>query len=112
MNTDEREIFHFLKSWGGEYVSAAEIARRASGKKRFHDDPNWAKPVLVNMVERGILENNVNGRYRIKPGARKNKGNRWVAPDIAKLLQENGVEVESAAEPTGEIADDEYYEQL
>jgi hypothetical protein len=108
MDADEREIFHFLKTWGTEFVGAVEIARRAGNKKKFYDDPDWAKPVLLRMAERGILENDVMGRYRIKPVSRKNKNKRWVAPDIAKILQESGVEVEGG----DDVAPDEFYEEL
>jgi hypothetical protein len=110
MDTDEREIFQFLKSWGSDYTSAMEICRRAGSKRKFHDDPTWAKPVLVRMEERGILESNLSGRYRIKP-VKKKKGSQWVAPDIAKILKESGVEVEDAA-GGGEIGEDDYYDEL
>ena len=60
------------------------------------------------MAERGILERDLLGRYRIKPVPRKKKDHRWVAPDIAKILKEGGVEVEDA----GDIESDEYYDQL
>jgi hypothetical protein len=108
MDTEERAIYHFLKTRGSEFVGAMEIARRATGRKRFHDDPDWAKPILMRMADRGILEDDASGRYRIKPLSKKDKNKRWVAPDIAKILQESGVEVEGA----GDIAPDEYYEQL
>ena len=108
MDGDERDIFSFLKTCGADFVAPAEIARRAGSKKRFYDDPDWAKPVLARMLERAIVENNVMGHYRIKPLGKKGKNNKWVAPDIAKILQEGGVEVESA----GEIGSDDYYDQL
>jgi hypothetical protein len=108
MDGDEREIFQFLKSRGEDYVNAVEIARRASGKKRFHEDPEWAKPFLVRMTERGILQADALGRYRVKPVARKGKEKRWVSPDIAKILKESGVEVEGA----NELGSDDYYDQL
>jgi hypothetical protein len=110
MDTDERDIFQFLKTWGAEFTNAKEVARRAASKKKFYDDPDWAKPILMRMEERGILESDIQGRYRIKPVSRKKKGNQWVAPDIAKILKESGVEVEAGGD--GDIADDEYYEQL
>jgi len=110
MDGDERDIFQFLKSRGEDYVNAVEIARRAGGKKRFHEDPDWAKPILVRMTERGILQSDASGRYRVKPVARKGKDKRWVAPEIAKILEESGVEVES--EGASELGSDEYYEQL
>jgi hypothetical protein len=109
MDIDEREIFLFLKTYGADFVAAREICRRASGKKRYHQDHEWAKPILVRMLERGILESNGEGQYRLKP-AKKKKGARWVSPDIAKILQEGGVDVDSPG--TTDIASDDYYEQL
>ena len=108
MDTEEREIFHFLQTWGSEFVSYKEIARRAGGKKKFHENPDWAKPLVMRMQERGVLESDTLGRYRIKPVTSKNKATRWVAPDIAKLLQEKGVKVEGAEETGTE----EYYDGL
>jgi len=96
MDGEEREIFHFLKTWGAEFVGAAEIARRAGNKKKFYEDPDWAKPVLMRMADRGLLQSDNQGRYRIKPVSRKDKNKRWVAPDIAKILQESGVDMEDA----------------
>jgi hypothetical protein len=108
MDSDEKEIYHFLKTWGSEYVSVKEIARRASGKKKFYENPEWAKPILMHMQERGVVESDTLGRYRIKPVAKKDKQKRWVSPDIAKILQENGVQVEGASE----VGPDDYYDQL
>ena len=38
METEEREICIYLKSWNGQFVSGREIARRAAGKRRFRED--------------------------------------------------------------------------
>ena len=111
MDADERDIFQYLKTWGENFSSAMEICRRAGSKKKFHEDPNWAKPVLVRMAERGILESDLAGRYRVKPVGHK-KHKQWVAPDIAELLEEGGAAPEGVAGGSGEIADDEYYESL
>jgi hypothetical protein len=108
MDADEREIFQFLKTRMGDFTAAMEICRRAGSKRRFHQDPNWAKPVLQRMEERAILESDQQGRFRIKPVARKHK-KQWVAPDIAKILQESGVNIDGEG---GGVADDEYYENL
>ena len=108
MDGTERDIFQFLKTGGTDFVGAMEISRRAGNKKRFYEDPDWAKVVLMRMGERGILESDSQGRYRIKPVSRKDKHKRWVAPDIAETLHESGGEVEAG----GDIASDEYYEQL
>jgi hypothetical protein len=109
MDVDEREIFLFLKTYGNDFVSLREICRRAGGKKRYHEDHEWARPTLQRMVERFILETNTEGQYRVKPVAKKKKSDRWVSPDIAKILKESGVEVEGTG---GDVASDEYYEQL
>jgi hypothetical protein len=114
MDADEREIFQFLKSWGGDFIGAREICRRAGGRRRFNDEPEWGKPVLLRMVERGILESNSTGQFRIKPVPKRNKGDKdknWVSPDIAKILKESGVAVEGASEG-GDIGTDEYYDEL
>jgi hypothetical protein len=100
-----------LKSWGNSFVNAREVARRAGGRKKFGDDPEWAKPVLVRMTERSILESDSLGRYRVKPVSKKDRQSRWVSPDIAKILEESGVKVEGVTEGA-ETASDEYYDQL
>jgi len=41
---------------------------------------------------------------------KKKQSKQWVSPDIAKILKESGVEVEAGGD--GDIAADEYYEQL
>jgi len=110
MDVDEREIFLFLKSYGGDFVAAREICRRAAGRKRYDEDHEWAKPILQRMVERAILETNSEGKYRVKPIPKAKKGGRWIAPDIAKILKENGIEPEAAGGP--EMGSDDYYEQL
>jgi hypothetical protein len=112
MDTDEREIFQFLKTWGTDFTGAMEVCRRAGSKKRFHEDPNWAKPILLRMAERGILESDLQGRFRIKPVLKKKKDSKWVAPDIAKILKESGVEMDVNSGGEGEIAEDEYYDEL
>jgi hypothetical protein len=86
-----------------------EVCRRVGNKRRFYEDPNWAKPILMRMAERSILETDIQGRYRIKPVNRKKKA-KWIAPDISKILEDAGVAGEGGEE--GEIATDEYYEQL
>lgn len=95
MDADEREIVHFLQSWGSNFVNGKEIARRASTKKRFGEDPDWAKPVLLRLVEKGVLENDASGRYRMRP-EKHDKSKRWVSPDINKILEEGGKDAGAA----------------
>ncbi|HZI33975.1 MAG TPA: hypothetical protein VFF11_16670 [Candidatus Binatia bacterium] len=116
MDADERDIFQYLKTWGKEYVGVVEICRRAGSKQRYRQDPDWAVPYLGLMVERGILERDAAGRFRIKPRKKLKSGTRWVSPEIAEILnkkagelKEKGVEVDV---PDEHIASDEEYDQL
>ena len=93
MDSDEYEVFNFLKTFAQEWVNAKEICRRAGTKRRFHEDNNWAMPVLMRLKERQILETDIQGRYRIRPASRKDQKNRWVSPDIEKILEEGGIRV-------------------
>jgi hypothetical protein len=104
MDADERDIFQYLKTWGKEFVGIKEICRRAGSKKRYHDDPNWAIPHLVNMTERGELERDAAGRYRVKPKDKAKHNERWVSPEIAEILKNKGIAPEGQAE---EITDAE-----
>ncbi len=108
MDADEREIIHYLSTWGDNFVNAKEIARRASTKKRFNQDPEWAKPVLQRLEDSRIVETDAHGRYRLMPG--HDEEEEWVAPDINKLLQEDGVEVEASGpgEPPEKSDDDNF----
>jgi hypothetical protein len=109
MDIEEREIFLFLKTYGSNYVNGREICRRAGGRRRYDEDHEWAKPILSRMVERGILETNAEGQFRLKPRKKKKEG-MWVSPDIEKILKESGLEVESAGGTEAES--DDFYEQL
>jgi hypothetical protein len=92
MDADEREIFDYLKTFGQDWVSAKEICRRAGGKKRYAEDNNWAKPILRRLKERNLIEGDALGRYRIKTERKRGHEEPWMAPDIEKILREDGVE--------------------
>lgn len=109
MDAEEREVYDYLKIYGEEWVNAKEVCRRAGGKRRYYQDRDWAKPVLLRMKERQIVESDIQGRWRIRPSAKNDRKGPWVAPDIKRILEEGGVQVE--AQPTEESLD-EHYEQL
>ena len=88
-------------------MAAREICRRAGGRRKYDEDHEWAKPILTRMVERGILETNAEGQYRVKP-IKKHKEGKWVSPDIAKILKESGIEVETAEPQSGSEEDYEH----
>src|SRR5690349_11673037 len=103
MDADEREIYYYLKSWRTEYLSAREICRRAGGKKKFRGNEEWAKPVLARMAEKGIVETDPAGHYRLKPMDKKSrKAKHWVSPQIARILKESGKDFNDVV-----MADDE-----
>jgi hypothetical protein len=105
MDSEEREIVQYLRSWGKEFVGVREICRRAGGKRRFHEDENWAVPILETLAERGVLERDAMGRYRLKPKPKSKSGGRWLSPEIAEILKtksadlkEKGIEVETTSD--------------
>lgn len=111
MDAEEREIYFYLKAWKHVFVSAREICRRAGGKHRFRQDPDWAKPALARMVERGILETDAAGHYRIRPPDKKVTGpKRWVAPQVACILKQSGKDFSGILEDEDEL--DRYYDSL
>ena len=91
MDADEKEVCNYLKSWSGQFVSGREIARRAAGKWRFREEPNWAAPVLLRLVEKGILESDASAYYRLLPtDKKKKKPKKWVSPQIKAILDQSG----------------------
>lgn len=110
MDAEEREIFYFLKSWRNQFVSSREVCRRAGGKKKFQSAPEWAKPLLTRMVERGILETDAAGHYRIRPPQPKGAMKRWVSPQIAAILRKGGGQGADIVISDSDV--DEYYDKL
>jgi len=86
MDADEREICLYLKGWPGQFVSLAEISRRAGGKRRGRQEPSWALPVLGRLMEKGIIEADSTGHYRLIKRSKKETKKRWVSPHIQKIL--------------------------
>jgi hypothetical protein len=96
VNADEKEVCNFLKSWRGQFVSGREVARRAGGKWRFRDDPNWAMPILLHLVEKGFVESDAAGYYRLRPTEGKKKAQKWVSPQIKAILEKSGKDFSEA----------------
>lgn len=114
MDADEKEIYNFLKSWKHEFISAREVCRRAGGKRRFRNEPDWAKPPLVRMVERGILEVDAAGHYRLKPPPANwdKRKRRWASPHIANILKNSGKDYSRSIMEIDDKELDEYYDSL
>ena len=98
MDADEREICLYLRGWPGQFVSVAEISRRAAGKRRGRQEPNWALPVLSRLLEKGILEADSTGHYRLIRRPTKEKKKRWVSPHIKTILERSGKSFEGVQE--------------
>jgi hypothetical protein len=92
VNADEKAIIEYLKSWPYSFVSGKEIARRASGKARHDKEPGWAVPLLAQMVQRGAIESDHLGYFKLKPEDRRKKKReqKQVSPQLLKILKSSG----------------------
>jgi len=110
MDADEREVYYFLKGQTPQYVTVNSICRYAAGKQRFRDSPDWAKPALLRMLERGIVEMDDTDAYHLKPMPQSNVRKRWVAPQIADILKKGGPRFDQVIKHEDEA--DVYYNSL
>jgi hypothetical protein len=99
MDSEERDICSFLEAMAGQFVSAREIARRAGGKWRFQEDPNWPVPALLRLMENGIVKSDAAGRYGLGNPTKKAAPQRWISPQIKKILEESGKNFGPAVKP-------------
>ncbi len=110
MTAQERDIYYYLKARRRDYIPTREISRRTGGKRRFRANPDWARPVLASMTERGILEQDEERGFRLKPIPQKDMaGKKWVSPMIAKILKDSGKGFDNVMTVEDE---DEYYDKL
>jgi hypothetical protein len=90
MQQEEREICLYLRSMPGQFVSARDIARRAGGKWRYRENPQWAELVLVRLLEKKIIETDATHHYRLIIKEEKKKAKKWVSPQMKRLLENSG----------------------
>jgi hypothetical protein len=90
MQSDEEDIKLYLKSYPGQFISAREIARWAGGKVRYRNDPSWAAAVLTLMVEKGVVESDSTGHFRLVTKKQNKRDKKWVSPQMRKILEESG----------------------
>ncbi len=86
---EEREICAYLKSFPGQFVSGRDIARRAGGKWRYRENPEWATLVIERLLEKKIIESDSTHHYRLIVKDRK-KSKKWVSPQMKKILERSG----------------------
>lgn len=112
MDADEREIYYFLKPYRSEFLTGKEICRRSGGKHRYREDESWALAPLMRMVERGILETDPSGAYRIKAKPdTKGKLQRWISPQIRATLRDSNKNFDHVIDVDQDELDS-YYESL
>ena len=91
MDLEEKEICQYLKGLPGQFISGREIARRAGGKWRYRENPNWAVPLLTNLVEKRIVESDSTGHYRLIIKEKdKTAKRKWVSPQVKMILEKSG----------------------
>ena len=109
MDATERDIYQYLKSRRPKAVAARDINRHV-GRRQFRINTEWATPALFRMVDRGILETDAEGAYRLKPLPRQDtKGKRWASPEISKILKDSGKAFDNLITTEDE---DAYYDNL
>ncbi len=110
MDAEERDIFFYLREQREQFLSAIAIGRHAGGKHKFREAPSWAKSVLTRMVERGILEMDEAGCYRLTPIPEPTTAKQWVSPQIANILKQSGKNFKGLVDSAG--GDEAYYDKL
>ena len=98
MDADERDICLYLKGFPNQFISGREISRRAAGKWRYREEPNWAAPILARLMERRIIESDATGHYRLVLAKKKEKKKRWISPQIKAILERSGKKFEEPIE--------------
>ncbi len=102
MTYEEDQILKYLESVK-DYVSVREIGRRVGGRVRFQKDPNWAKPLLLNLMKEDWVEMDLMGHFRAKPPKTK-KEETPAAPQNAETVEPSAKEAEPSgtdSEPSG-----------
>lgn len=111
MDADEKEIFRYLRAEPEQFIPANSICRLAGGKHKHRESPDWAKPALLRMIERGILETDSAGGYRLKPiPVADANTRRWVSPQLAEVLRKSGKKFDIMIQGDGDI--ESYYDSL
>ncbi len=64
LSSDELEIIAYLKSWQGKSIAMLEICRCAGSRKKFKENPHWAKCMMTRLVETKLIAVNERGHYR------------------------------------------------
>jgi hypothetical protein len=105
MDAEERDVCNYLKSFPGQFVSPREICRRAGGKWKYRENPEWATASLNSLLEKGIVETDSTGHYRYKRKEKDKRPTKWISPQVKAILKKSGkdfdkiIEIEDPDEP-------------
>jgi hypothetical protein len=67
LSSEELQILDYLKGYQGKFVTIMEISRRAAGRRKYEESPDWAKGLMTRLIDVELVEVNERGRYRAKP---------------------------------------------
>ena len=90
MDADEQDICNYLKQWEKQFISGREICRRAGGKWRFREEPDWANQVLLRLVEKQVIETDPGGHFRLVRKEKRQQPQKWISPHLKKILEQGG----------------------
>jgi hypothetical protein len=65
LSPEERLVLEYLATSPKTFFSAREVCRRAGDKEMYSQNPNWAVSILNRLLQRGLVEVDPTGRYRI-----------------------------------------------
>ena len=96
MDQEEKEICAYLKNMPGRFISGLEICRHAGGKWRHRENPEWALPILAQLVERKRIESDSTSHYYrlITKRDKKNPQGKWLSPQMKQILEKSGKDFE------------------
>ena len=115
LSAEELEILEYLKGYSGKYIPLVEVCRRAGGRQRYSESPNWARGLISRLVEAQLVQVNERGHYRVplqeKPNA-TTSSTPSVAPETAALVAEDyfpGAPSPASAPAPELIVDENYF---
>ena len=65
MNSEEKEVYEFLKLRPNRFVRVAEISKELGARQDFCRDRNWMTAILRRMEIEGWVEASPKGGYRL-----------------------------------------------
>ncbi len=66
MTDEEYAIVNYLQGIPGGFAARKEIARKAAGRGNFEANPRWVDAPLQALLDRGQIEQNDSGQFRLK----------------------------------------------